>query len=247
MKTILEICAGDAGSLEAGILGGADRIEFCCALPLGGLTPLPGIVRETKLRLGKPTPVNVLIRPREGDFLYSDAELDIFDEHMRQWLFEADGLVVGALTADGRVDERACRRFIAAADNKPLTFHRAIDQSRDPLEALRAVIDLGFARVLTSGGAPTAAEGIPMLEEMVKIADGRIEIIAGGGVNPGNVARIIRETGVPAVHASASHIVASGMIYRRAVSMAAGSDEYSRKVTDIQTVRELAALVRSEE
>jgi copper homeostasis protein len=151
----------------------------------------------------------------------------------------ADGVVIGALTAEGDIDTAACRRLIEAADGMSITFHRAFDMCRDPRKALEELIALGCHRVLTSGQLPTAEAGIPQLKELVQQADGRIIIMPGCGVNSGNAARILNSTGATEIHASARRNVGSGMLFRHSgVSMGnPGSDEYARKETDVNEVR----------
>ena len=151
----------------------------------------------------------------------------------------ADGVVIGALTADGDIDTALCSRLIAAASGMSITFHRAFDMCRNPQQALEELIALGCDRVLTSGQATTAETGIPLLKELVEQAAGRISIMPGCGVNSGNAAMILQETGATEIHASARKSVGSGMRFRHSgVSMGnPDSDEYARKETDAQEVR----------
>lgn len=235
---ILEICAGSVESAIAARDGGAQRIELCAALEIGGITPSAGIIAEARKVEG--LALNVIIRPRGGDFLYNsyEAESMIHDILLCKEL-GADGVVIGALTADGDIDTALCRRLIAAADGMSVTFHRAFDMCRDPRQALEELIALGCDRVLTSGQATTAEAGIPLLKELVEQAAGRISIMPGCGVNSGNAAMILQETGATEIHASARKSVGSGMRFRHSgVSMGnPDSDEYARKETDAQEVR----------
>lgn len=241
MKKILEVCAGSIDSASAAAKGGAARIELCSGLAEGGITPSAGLIKAARAIEG--LKVNVLIREREGDFLYTPVEIEAMatDVDVCRSL-RADGVVVGALTADGRVDIEACRTILASKGDMSVTFHRAFDLCRDPFEALDTLIELGIDRVLTSGLAGSAIEGAEMLRKLNDHAAGRIIILAGGGVNSGNVRKLIESTGVKEVHASARSSVASDMQFRRGgVSMGApGADEYSRKVTD---AAEVAAIV----
>lgn len=235
---ILEICAGSVESAIAARDGGAQRIELCAALEIGGVTPSAGIIAEARKVEG--ISLNVIIRPRGGDFLYNsyEAESMIHDILLCKEL-GADGVVIGALTADGDIDTSLCRRLIDAADGMSVTFHRAFDMCRDPRQALEELIALGCDRVLTSGQATTAETGIPLLKELVEQAAGRISIMPGCGVNSGNAAMILQETGATEIHASARKSVGSGMRFRHSgVSMGnPDSDEYARKETDAQEVR----------
>lgn len=237
----LEVCAGSIDSAIAAAKGGAARIELCSGLADGGITPSVGLIKAA--RAIKRLKVNVLIREREGDFLYTPDEIETMatDVDVCRSL-GVDGVVVGALAADGRIDVEACRKMLAAKGDMSVTFHRAFDLCRDPFEALDTLIDLGVDRVLTSGLAASAIEGSEMLKKLNDYAAGRIIILAGGGVNSRNVKRLIESTGVIEVHASARSSVASYMQFRRGgVSMGTpGADEYSRKITD---AAEVAAIV----
>lgn len=235
---ILEICAGSVESAIAARDGGAQRIELCAALEVGGVTPSAGLIAEARKVEG--LTLNVIIRPRGGDFLYDSHEVACMEEDIRTCRrLGADGVVIGALTAEGDIDTAACRRLIEAADGMSITFHRAFDMCRDPRKALEELIALGCHRVLTSGQLPTAEAGIPQLKELVQQADGRIIIMPGCGVNSGNAARILNSTGATEIHASARRNVGSGMLFRHSgVSMGnPGSDEYARKETDVNEVR----------
>lgn len=247
---MLEICCGDIKSVDAAFKGGADRIELCSALEAGGITPSAGLLAEAiwkSKRRECPVPVNVLIRPRSGDFLYDNNELK---EAMQDAAYAAgagaDGIVFGALNSDGSVDEYACSEVIRAArssSNASLTFHRAFDLCRDPFEALETIISLGFDRILTSGLAPSAWDGRDLLRDLVKKAAGRIIIMPGAGVTPDNIAGILNYTGATEIHASAKKIVESRMEFRRGGigmgSSANDADEYSRYSTSESIVRTL--------
>lgn len=245
-ENLLEVCAGDIESVVAAAAGGAQRVELCSALADGGITPSTGFIRQALL-VGGPK-VHVLIRPRGGDFLYSPAEVAAMtDDIVAARETGAHGVVIGALTPDGDIDIAACRRMVEAAAGMNVTFHRAFDLCRDPFEALRQIIDLGCNRLLTSGQAASAIEGVELLRELVEKADGKLTILAGGGVNPENAAEIIRRLGTNEVHASARHTIQSPMRYRKpGVAMGApGSDEYSRKVTSPEIVAEIMAAIKN--
>lgn len=203
MKRQLEICTGDLLSVQAAVDGGADRIELCSALSEGGVTPSFGLMASAR-KIAKEIRMHVLIRPREGDFVYDEREVEcMIGDICAARLAGADGVVIGALTREGQLDLDACMRMIEAANGMSVTFHRAFDRVNDPHGALELLIKLGVDRVLTSGQAPSAQEGAGLLGELVKQADGRIIILAGAGVGPGNAADIIARGGVGELHASA--------------------------------------------
>ena len=235
---ILEICAGSVESAIAARDGGAKRIELCAALEVGGVTPSAGVIAEARKIDG--LVLNVIIRPRGGDFLYNEYEVACMEEDIRTCKrLGADGVVIGALTAEGDIDKAVCKRLIEAADGMSVTFHRAFDMCRNPHEALEELISLGCDRVLTSGQAPTAEAGIPLLKQLVEQAVGRIIIMPGCGVNSKNAAMILQATEATEIHASARKSVGSGMVFRHSgVSMGnPDSDEYARKETDVNEVR----------
>lgn len=196
----LEVCCGDLQSVRAAIEGGAHRVELCEALELDGLTPSETMM-ESAIGLG--IPVQVLIRVREGDFVYNNEEICRMQNDIRlARKLGAAGVVIGALTPDGDVDEEAIRRMMDETEGLSVTFHRAFDVCRKPEEALEKIISLGCHRLLTSGQATTAEQGIPMLKKLVEQADGRIIIMPGAGVNPQNASRILEETGALEIHGS---------------------------------------------
>lgn len=235
---ILEICAGSVESAIAARDGGAKRIELCAALEVGGVTPSAGVIAEARKVEG--LVLNVIIRPRGGDFLYNEYEVACMEEDIRTCKrLGADGVVIGALTAEGDIDKDACKRLIDTADGMSVTFHRAFDMCRNPQEALEELISLGCDRVLTSGLASTAEAGIPLLKQLVEQAAGRIIIMPGCGVNSKNAAMILNATGAEEIHASARKSVGSGMVFRHSgVSMGnPDCDEFARKETDVNEVR----------
>ncbi|MBO7302356.1 MAG: copper homeostasis protein CutC [Bacteroidaceae bacterium] len=237
---ILEICAGSVESAIAARDGGAKRIELCAALEVGGVTPSAGVIAEARKVEG--IVLNVIIRPRGGDFLYNEYEVACMEEDIRTCKqLRVDGIVIGALTAEGDIDTAVCRRLISAADGMSITFHRAFDMCRNAKKALEELIALGCHRVLTSGQAPTAVAGITMLKELNEQAAGRIIIMPGCGVNSTNAGEIIKATGATEIHASARKNIGSGMIFRHSgVSMGnPDCDEYARKETDLEEVKKI--------
>lgn len=196
----LEVCCGDLQSVRAAIEGGAHRVELCEALELDGLTPSEAMMESA---IGMGIPVQVLIRVREGDFVYNKDEICKMRNDIRlARKLGAAGVVIGALMPDGSIDEEAIRCMMDEAEGLSVTFHRAFDVCREPEEALEKIISLGCHRLLTSGQATTAEQGIPMLKKLVEQADGRIIIMPGAGVNPQNASRILEETGAIEIHGS---------------------------------------------
>lgn len=209
----LEVCCGSLASAVAAVEGGASRIELCSALSLDGLTPSIGPIRELR-RLYPDLLIHVLIRPREGDFVYSDAEVRVMEQDIREAVAAgASAIVTGALTPEGDIDLKTCIRLLLAAEDLPFTFHRAFDLIADKPSALRQLAAMGVRRILTSGGAPTAEAGIPMLRALVRLAKevGGLSILPGGGVTSANAHRILAETGATEIHGSCSHLLPNGL------------------------------------
>lgn len=244
MLSNLEICCGDLYSVRAAREGGADRVELCTGLAEGGMTPSLGLIREALRVAGDRMKVNVLIRPRPGDFCYSDDERRQILEDVRLIVEQCPGvnaLVFGALTLDGDIDKELCREFMEAAGGKQTTFHRAFDLCRDPSQGLEDIIGLGFDRILTSGCASSALEGAETLRKLNSLAAGRIILLGGAGVSSANASEILRRTGLTELHASARKPLPSAMRFRHdGVSMGKpGDDEYSRPATSVDEVRKL--------
>lgn len=240
MKYLLEVCAGDIDSVYAALHGGAGRVELCSGLEEGGLTPSYGFIKEACgiEGLGK----HVLIRPRGGDFLYSEREKRLMYVDIRKALEAgADGVVIGALKADGQIDSDFTRACVAEAEGRSVTFHRAFDLCADPVSSLERLIDAGCDRLLTSGQAATAETGLPLLRELTARAGDRLSVMPGCGVNAGNAWNILRGCGAREIHASARKPVTSLMRHRIAgVEMGqAGRDEYTRLTTSEEAVREI--------
>jgi copper homeostasis protein len=231
----LEICVDDPGGIAAAVSGGADRIELCSALELGGLTPSAALI-ETAVRMGCPT--HVMIRPRAGGFVLADGEAALMIEEIGLAIARgAAGVVVGALLPDGGLDRDALARFRDAAPDAAIVLHRAIDLVPDPVAAAGEAAALGFDKILSSGGAATAVEGMATLAAMVAEAGARLSIIAGSGVTPENVARLVAETGVREVHGSASRVGAEPDAATRRLGFATGP----RRQTDAAIVAQMRA------
>ena len=236
-----EICANSVASCIAAQEGGADRVELCAGIPEGGTTPSYGmmITARESISIG----LNVIIRPRGGDFLYSKEEIRemLHDIRMAKDI-GADGLVFGCLLPDGTVDKENMALLMEAAGNTPVTFHRAFDHTSDPMLALEDIIGLGCRRILTSGCMPTAKEGLPLLSRLVKEAGDRIIIMPGCGINETNIEETARLSGAKEFHFSARESVESGMIFRNPdVAMGNEADPYGTIRT---TVRRVAATIR---
>lgn len=200
-KMILEVCCGDIQSALNAAQGGAQRIELCTALEADGLTPSAGLIAEARKIPG--LKLHVLIRPREGNFVYSDAEYRIMQSDIEQARnLGADGVVIGALTAEGDIDTVRLQSLVQSAQGLQITFHRAFDQCRDPHKALEQIIALGCHRLLTSGQCRTAAEGLPLLRTLAEQAHGRIVIMPGAGVNADNARQILDAVGTSEIHGS---------------------------------------------
>lgn len=242
---IVEACVDAIDAAIGAEDGGADRIELCGELLQGGVTPSAGLIGAVWERLE--IPVFALIRPRAGDFLYTDDELDVMlrDIAVAKSL-DVDGVVIGALTKDGDVDVRAVHALVNAAGSMQVTFHRAFDFVRDQQVALETLIELGVDRVLTSGGAPTALEGAERIRALVELAGDDIEILAGGSITAENVAEVVRRSGVREVHLRAASCVDSAMTHRRTeVSLVRPvPGDYERIVTRASEVERVIAQLR---
>jgi copper homeostasis protein len=223
--------------------GGAGRVELCANLVEGGTTPSAGTIALARERLG--IPLFVIVRPRGGDFLHDADEVEAMRRDVAAARgLGADGVVIGALTPDGRIDDEATRLLVEAARPMRVTFHRAFDAARDPAEALEALVALGVDRVLTSGGAASALEGAAALGTLVRQAAGRLTILAGGGLTAATVGRVVAASGVREVHVRAVERVESPMRFRRAgvgVAKPYTPDELSRVVTSTERIREVVA------
>jgi copper homeostasis protein len=200
-RILVEICCENLADAVAAEAARADRLELAQALELGGLTPSPGLALIVGARVV--IPFVAMVRPRGGDFVYQDAELGVMERDAGLLLEAgASGIVIGCLTKDGRIDERACERLIGVVGDAEVVFHRAFDALKDPMGALAILIDMGVTRVLTSGGAGTAIEGADRIRALIERADGRIGILPGGGIREENVEQLVRRTGCTQVHLS---------------------------------------------
>ena len=233
----MEVCCYSLNDCRVALQAGANRIELCGGLSDGGITPSAGLIQLVNQQIA--LPVWVMIRPRGGDFVYDEQEVAVMQadiEAMRQT--GVAGVVLGCLNPDGTVDEHLTRQFIELASPLPVTFHRAFDLTRDPFEALEAIIRTGAVRILTSGQQPTAEAGADLLRALVKQAAGRIELMAGAGVNAQN-APLLAQTGVDALHLSGQETTESTMQFRspRVKMASAVQGEYQRFGTSEERLR----------
>lgn len=239
--TVLEISVDSVESAIAAEQGGAQQVELCSALAEGGLTPSAGLIRavRSRIKIG----VHVMIRPRSGDFFYSDDDISAMRGDIALAAESgADGVVLGLLTLNGDVDVERTAKLAELARPMEVTFHRAIDMARDTKGALEDVIRAGADRILTSGAEPTAMLGRNRIRELVRAANGRLRVMAGGGVRAENVREIADSTGALEFHASLRRAVHSPIKnQRRKIHLGnSGVDDYSRTVvraSDVQTLR----------
>jgi copper homeostasis protein len=197
---LLEVCVDTPAGLAAAIAGGADRIELCAALTLQGLTPAPGLMA---LAAASPIPVYPMIRPRNGDFCYDSRDLDTMKRDIDAVrAYGLAGVSIGASSPDGALDLKVLAALVEHAEGLGLTLHRAFDLVADQSAALEIAVEMGFERVLTSGGAISALVGAERIAALVDQARGRIGVLAGAGVRVSNVADLVRSTGVREVHGS---------------------------------------------
>lgn len=196
-------------NLESALLAskyGVDRLELCSSFPEGGLTPGPGLLTYLKSKIE--IPIFVMIRPRGGNFVYSDGELEAMKEEIQLYsTMGADGFVFGVLKEDDSVHKKACKQLVKSAGKKPCTFHRAFDVSADLMQSLEDVIDCGFTRILTSGGKESVEEGLPVIKQLLERAKDRIIIMPGGGMKPEFIEPLIRPGYLKEIHASCKKIV----------------------------------------
>jgi copper homeostasis protein CutC len=248
-RPILEVCVEDLQGVDAAITGGADRIELCAALSVGGLTPPASLIRAAALASdASGVPVHLLARPREGGFVYTPREQALIADDIRT---AADaglaGIVIGALDADHRLDLPALAAWVTHAKSLgaargrhlSLTLHRAFDLCRNMPEALESAVTLGFDRILTSGGTPKAIDGVKMLAALHRQAAGRIIVLAGSGVSPETLPAILA-TGVREVHASCRAPITTAA---DPAELRFGFTSAGRAATDCDAVERLANIV----
>jgi len=247
LRPLLEICVDTLDSVQVCAHAGVERIELCAGLVEGGTTPSIGLLQAARRLF--PGKIMAMLRPRAGDFVYSDDEIDLMlneIDFLRQ--HGADGIVCGMLTPEGTIDTTRLKAIVARAAGLDITFHRAFDVSRDLTESLEALIASGVRRALTSGGQPDIMRGLDALTDLAKQAAGRIGILPGGGVKPEFIAEIIRRTGAAEIHLSARVSVPSPMRHRRPdIPLGAASvpGEYERKTASEAIIRAARHATRS--
>lgn len=245
-KFILEACVDSPESAIAAWQGGADRLELCGHLIIGGVTPDEWLFQKVREVCG--LPVRVLIRPRFGDFCYTDLEFEIMEaqvKHFRE--LGADAVVIGCLKPDGRLDMEKMKRLMDQARAMDVTLHRAFDVCKDPYEALEQAVSLGIGTILTSGQESSCMKGSECLRRLNEQAAGRITLMAGAGVSADMIERLYPLTGLTAYHMSGKKVEDSSMVYRReGVPMGLpGISEFEIWRTDENAVRQAAdALTR---
>ncbi len=247
MEPVIEICVENLDGVSAAEQGGADRAELCAGLVEGGLTPSLGTVKEALVRAR--IPCFVIIRPRGGDFLYSEAEFATMLADVAALRdLGAAGVVVGCLTAAGEIDVVRMRALVAYARPMQVTCHRAFDMTADPHAALEALVECGVDRVLTSGQVADAVDALPLLRALVERAEDRIVVMACGRLTVETIGAVRRATGVKEMHFSAPMQIPSAMIYRNETVAMGGlglEREFAHTVTDPARVRATIAAARA--
>ena len=238
---LIEIAVFSLESAIAAFNAGAHRIELCSAPAEGGLTPSAATMRLARKYVK--IPIHVMIRPREGDFCYSEKEFEtmLLDVAAAK-MVGMEGIVAGVLNPDGSVDEKRTAILVDAASPMNVTFHRAFDMVKDQDEALKAIIYAGCARILTSGGQQTAAKGIEKLAELVKKAGNRISIMPGSGVNLDNIKNIAETTGAKEIHLSARSYVNGKMNFKQTLVTMGGTvtiPDYELQIPDEKVIKEI--------
>jgi copper homeostasis protein len=242
MELLVEIAVTDLVTAQSAAKGGADRIELCCGLSEGGLTPSLGLIRQCREKLD--TPLFPILRPRSGDFLYTEEEFELllYDLAVCRGL-GCDGVVAGFLLKDGRVDVKRTAQVVNKAYPMEVTFHRAFDRCLDPFEALEVLCEVGCNRILTSGQQLKAIDALELIGQLVTAADGRIIIMPGSGVLPANIKEIRERTGAVEFHASLRSTVNSNMAFRNPVFEA--EQDYLNAAVQEEAVRELKKALSS--
>lgn len=237
MSYLIEIATSDFITTQSAVQGGADRIELCANLAEGGTTPSAGMIRRCREAF------NVLlypiIRPRGGDFLYTDEEFDIMLHDVRLCKeLGCDGVVIGLLHADGKIDIKRTAKLVDTAYPLGVTFHRAFDRCLDPFVAMEELISIGCERILTSGQQPAAPDGVALIAELNKVADHRIIIMPGSGVRPDNVRQLAERTGCTELHSSLRRKTKSKMLFVHP-AFAASEESYMNNSIDPDEVARL--------
>ncbi len=243
---LLEICCGSIDDAIQAERGGADRVELCSALFLGGLTPSLGTVLEAKARLK--IPIIVMVRPRGGGFCYTEAEFATMERDTRLAIEQgAAGVVFGILNADGSVDLQRTRQIRELIGGRQAVFHRAFDVTPDPFRALDQLVDLGITRILTSGQQNTVGEGAELISRLIEYARGRLEIMPGGGILPYQIEDVIARTGCTQIHLTAFRAQQDSSAEGRPFVTFGGAlypPENHFLTTDAQLVKQIAGIAK---
>jgi copper homeostasis protein len=246
-ETIFEVCVDSVAGVRAARQAGAHRVELCASLIEGGITPSLGTILAARKIAG--IRLHVMIRPRGGDFLYNDDEVATMEADIATAVSAGvDGVVLGALVRDGRIDMALSERLIARARPASVTFHRAFDMTPDPHAALETLIGMGVERVLTSGQEASAFDGADLIVALTEQAAGRIVVMPGGGITAKNVGRLLAMTGAEEIHFAARLPVESGMRFRRAEVFMGGAlrpPEYERLETAASSVAAVIGAARA--
>jgi copper homeostasis protein len=243
MEFLIEICVDSVESAVYAQEAGADRIELCNSLSDGGTTPSSGVISSARENLS--IDLNVIIRPRGGDFLYSDPEYDI----MRRDIeicgeYGINGIVIGILRTDGEIDIERTAKLIELAQPMTTTFHRAFDMCSDPMRGLQDVISSGAIRLLTSGQKNTAAEGTDLIKKLIEKAASKIIIMPGSGIDELNIEKIALSTGAKEFHLSGRKLIESSMTFRRDYIIIDKVSGLSRKVADLQKIKKMINILK---
>ncbi len=243
MNFKLEVCVDSVESAINAQDGGAHRIELCNNLLEGGTTPSSGTISSVRNNLS--IDLHVIIRPRSGDFLYTDLEYDI----MRRDIeicgeYGVDGIVIGILMSDGEIDIERTAKMIELAKPMTATFHRAFDMCTDPLRGLHDVISTGASRLLTAGQTNSANEGMDLIRKLIKKSGKRIIIMPGSGINESNIEQIARSTGATEFHLSGRKAIESGMIFRKEEINIGYTPGFSKQVTDFQKIKNIIDILK---
>ena len=246
MNFKLEICVDSVQSAVDAQNAGADRVELCANLPEGGTTPGYGTIALARKNLG--IALNILIRPRSGDFLYSGVEFDVMMKDIELCLsLGVDGIVTGILKRDGSIDVDRTSRLVELAHPMSVTFHRAFDLCSDPLTGLEDIIKAGTDRLLTSGQSNTADQGAQLISSLVRQSGNRISIMPGSGINEANISNVATITGAHEFHLSARKVIMSEMEYRKTdltMGNLPGYDEFTRKVVNPDSIRNVIRILK---
>lgn len=243
---VLESCVDSVESAVIAAGAGANRLELCTNLIIGGTTPTKALYEAVREQCG--IPVHVLIRPRYGDFCYSEQEYRICRKEVEQFRrLGADGVVIGILRPDGSLNREQLAELTAAADGMSVTLHRAFDVCRDPLEALETARELGIRSILTSGQEADCLKGKECIRRLVECSRAEVDILVGGGVNGSVIRTLYEATGATSYHMSGKQVLDSRMEYRReGISMGAGGlDEYAVWQAKEQYIREAAEVLKN--